>query len=434
MDVFKKNSQLIVIFFVWLLSGYAGPLVYAVIPATLFIFKRRNQYLELIIGFFFILVLSDSREGSLQWAVNAKDEYILMLAMFLLMDRKSFRPFNYFYQKFIPFFIIAFICLFFTPSEILFTAIEKTLSYLFLLLIISNYLERCHKDYGTWFYKTLIYFGISILVIGFILKFVNNEQAYLESRFRGMLGNPNGLGVFVLMLFLLYSVINEMYPKLFTNREKQVIYLSIFLSLLLSGSRNCIFAVIIFFFFSYFYKLSPFLGFILFAILLASYQYISQNLVNIIEGLGLNDYFRVNTLSDASGRYVAWSFAKDQIKESIWLGKGFEYTNYLYYVNSEWLSNLGHQGNAHNSYLTLWLDTGFFGLVAYMWAFLSSFFKAMRKSKLAIPIMYAVVFSTVFESWLTASLNPFTIQLFMILSILTSEQIIPSKAPVAIPV
>lgn len=390
--------------------------------------------MELLIGFFFILVMSDSRQDSLQWAVSAKDEYIAMLSLFLLMDQKSFQPFSYFYQKFMPFFLIACVCLFYTPSEIIFTSIQKTLSYILLIIVVSNYVVRCHKDHGSEFYKVLIYFGVTILVVGLAFKFIHNSQAYFEGRFRGLLGNPNGLGVFTLMFFLTFSVIKDVYPTLFTKSEKWVIYIAVFVSIFLSGSRNCLFALLIYFFFLFAYRLSTFLGFILFVILIVSYQAIQDNIVTIVEGLGLTSYLRVSTLSDASGRFVAWNFAKDQIKQSIWLGRGFEYTNYIFHINEDWLSAMGHQGNAHNSYLTLWLDTGLFGLVAYMWGFLGSFFRAARKSKLALPVMYSVIFSTIFESWLTASLNPYTIQLFIILSMLTSEQIIPSKAPAAIPV
>ena len=432
MEVFKQNRQFIIIIFTWLLAGLAGPLVYGVIPITMFILKRRNMYQELLLGFFFLLIMSDSRQQGLHWAESVKDIYIALLALFIYFDRKSFSPVSRFYLQFIPFFLVSFFCLFFTPGAIFFTAFEKTLSYLFLLIVIPNYTLRCHKDHGESFYKNLIYFTATILFAGFIIKFVHHEQAYMEGRYRGLLGNPNGLGVFALLVFLTFSVIQDIYPKLFTTREKYVIDILIILSLLMANSRNSILAVLIYLFFSYFYKISPFLGFIFFIIFIAADQYLSSHLADIVESLGLSHYFRVKTLEDASGRFIAWDFARDQIKKSIWFGKGFEYTDYLFKQNAEWLSNLGHQGNAHNSYLTFWLDTGFFGLAAYCWAFVSAFIKAAKRSKLIIPVLYSIIFSTMFESWLTASLNPFTIQVFIILSILTSETIVQSQAQAAL--
>jgi O-antigen ligase len=434
MEVFKENRALIGIFLLWLIAGYTGPFIYVVVGVTLFLMKQRNMYMELIVGFFYILILSDSRQDSLQWAVTVKNEYIVILSLFLLMDRKHFFPVNGFYKRFIPFFLISALCLFLAPTEIIGLAAEKTLSYFLLVLVVSNYVLRVHKDHGKNFYRVLIYFATIILIIGVILIFINPYQTHLEGRFRGLFGNPNGLGIFSIMLLLVFSVAKDIYPDLFVQWEKQVVYGSIFLSILMCGSRNSLFAAFIFLFFSYFYKLSPFLGFIFFAIFIAVYQYVSANIVSIVEALGLTSYLRVETLGDASGRYIAWNFAKDQIKQNLWLGRGFEYTNYLFDEYSDWLNALGHQGNAHNSYLTLWLDTGFFGLAAYLWAFLSSFLQAARKSKLAIPVLYCVIFSTIFESWLTASLNPFTIQLFIILSMLTSEEIIPSRRPVIVPI
>lgn len=392
------------------------------------------MYEELLLGLFFVLIMSDSRQHGLGWADAAKNEYIVLMAAFLVFDRKNFQPFNRFFRVFVPFFLIAFLCLFFAPGEIVITSFEKTLSYLLLLIVVPNYIVRCYQDKGELFYKDLVYFAASILFVGFIIKFIHHEQAYMEGRYRGLLGNPNGLGVYTLMVFLTFSIIQDLFPRLFNSREKVIVYLLIILSLLMSNSRNSIFAILIYLFFSYFYKISPFLGFIFFIIFLAVDQYLTTHLAQIVEALGLSDYLRVDTLENASGRFIAWDFARDQIKHSIWIGRGFEYTDYLFKENAEWLSRLGHQGNAHNSYLTLWLNTGFFGLAAYGWAFVSSFIKAAKKSKLVIPIMYAVIFSTIFESWLTASLNPFTIQLFIILSILTSDVIIPAKAPAAIPV
>jgi O-antigen ligase len=84
---------------------------------------------------------------------------------------------------------------------------------------------------------------------------------------------------------------------------------------------------------------------------------------------------------------------------------------------------LGHQGNAHNSYITFWLDTGIFGVLAYVVGIISAAVKGLRRSVFGMPVLYAVLFSSFFESWLTASLNPFTIQLLLIITILTKEEI-----------
>jgi O-antigen ligase len=419
----------------WTITGmYLGPVIYGIIPITLLSYKTKDKYQEILLGFFYMLILSDSRQASLSFAENAKNVYIVMMVLFLF-SRKSFSPFNKLVMPYIPFFLVAYISIFFAPPEIIGIAIEKTTSYLFLIMVVSNYVQYCYKKHGADFFKILIYFGASILAVGFVLRVINPAQTIMEGRYRGMLGNPNGLGIFALLFFLLFSLINDIYPKLLNRKEKNFIYIVIILSILLSGSRTSLFAIIIYLLFSYAYRYSPFIGFMLFVILAGSYQYITTNIVNIITSLGLTNYLRADTITEASGRFLAWRFAWENIKQSLFIGRGFEYTNYLFIVlNSKYLGDLGHQGNAHNSYLTLWLDTGLLGLLAYVTAFIIMFLKSAKKSKLAIPILYAVIFCSFFESWLTASLNPFTIQLFIILSILTTGLIIPQKDAVAIPV
>lgn len=434
METIKKNSQLVFMIFLWVASGYGGQYVpLALVPICVYLMKRREMYKELLIGFFILLTLSDSRSEFLSWAANAKNEYIVLLFLFIFLDRKSFTPFNYFYQKFLPFILVAFLCLFFSPGYLVITALQKTFSYIFLIVVVSNYTLKCHYKYGPEFYKSLVYAAAAILIAGLVLKFVNPGQTYLEGRYRGIVGNPNALGIFILLSFLTFALVRELYPTLFSNREKNVIFILMGLSLYMANSRNSIFAILIFIFFSYFYKISPYLGFIFFVVFLVVYQTVESNLVNIINGLGLGDYFRVETLKNASGRFIAWDFAKDHIKESPWLGRGFEFTEDLFGENQDWLNSLGHQGNAHNSYFTFWLDTGFIGLVAYVWAFVGSFIQAAKKSNIALPAMYAIIFSTIFESWMAASLNPFTIQLFIILTLFTSEAIYPSKTKVIVP-
>ena len=164
--------------------------------------------------------------------------------------------------------------------------------------------------------------------------------------------------------------------------------------------------------------MSPVLGFIIFILTIFVYQIVSENLIDIIVSLGLGDELRVDTLESGSGRIIAWKFAWQHIQDSFYFGNGFSYTEYLFRQNYEYLSKLGHQGAAHNAYLTIWLDTGLMGLIAFFIGLIITFYKASKYSKLAIPILYSILFSNYYESWITASLNPFTIQLLFTLTII----------------
>jgi O-antigen ligase len=437
LKILSQYRNLILIILSWVVVGmYMGPVIYIYLPITLFVMRSRGQYMEMLLGFLLMLILSDSRVERLHFAANAKEIYIILLGIFLFTDRKIFTVLSRFYLSFIPFFIVAILCVFNSPSENSFNAIEKTVSYILLLFVVPNYVQQAYITKGREFYKILIYLGATILLIGFVFKFLNPAMVTREARYEGLFGNPNGLGIFSLLFFLLVAVVNDLNPNLFDRREKTVIYAAIIISIVLSGSRGSLFGILIYFLFSSFYKISPFLGSFVVILFIAGYSYISSNLVGVISSVGLQDYLRVSTLEAGSGRFIAWQFSWKHIQESFWLGRGFEFTNYLFDIkeNVIYLQALGHQGNAHNSYITLWLDTGLIGVLAYIFAFAGSFIKAARKTRLALPIMYASLFSSFFESWLTASLNPFTIVLFIVLSILTSDVIIPAKAKIAVPV
>jgi O-antigen ligase len=414
----RENIQFLLTLLLWLAVGrYLGPAVYGVVPISLILFRQKGRYGELLMGFFFVLILSDSRQPGLEFAVSLKNVYIVMFSLFFFLDKEVFFPINRTYQKFIPFFLIAVLCIFF--SEDIPTSIEKTLSYFLVLLVVTNVTVKLLRENAPEFLSRLVFFGTALLFAGLVLKVLSPGVVTLEDRYTGILGNPNGLGVFSFLFFMLYTIVNRLYPELFSRVEKLGILSAVIISIVFCGSRSSIFSVMIFLIFNYFYRLSSFLGFIIFLTILMVYQYISLNLVSILTYLDLQSYFRVDTLEDGSGRFIAWEFAWQKIQDNVFLGKGFFYTEYLFKKFYVFLSAKGHQGNAHNSFLTFWLDTGLIGLILYSYAFISSFVRASRSTYMAIPVLYAIIFSANFESWLTGSLNPLTIQVWIILTVLT---------------
>ena len=62
------------------------------------------------------------------------------------------------------------------------------------------------------------------------------------------------------------------------------------------------------------------------------------------------------------------------------------------------------------------------GLLAQ--GFLLAFMKGAKKTRLAFPLMFAVLFSANFESWLAGSLNPITILFWILLTLITSEEFV----------
>lgn len=395
-----------------------APITYVIVPLVLLLFQRRKMYMEMLIGFFVILIFSDSRQYAFHFAQDIKDIYLVLLAVFMFSDWKSFRPGQRVFFRFLPFLITA--VFFLLLSDIVLQSAQKTLSYLLLLLVVPNYLAYSCKDDAKGALRKLIWTGVLVLVLGFVFRVFQPAFVTLAERYSGMLGNPNGLGLFCIVFFILVAVARNVVPDLFTKRESYLINGIIILSIVLSGSRNAVFTIGIFMMFHYFYKISPFIGILAFLVIVVVYQLLLANLASIIYSLDLQEFFRIETLENASGRIIAWNFGWEKISENPLIGHGIGHTDNLYRVNYAFLSVQGHQGNAHNSYITFWLDTGLFGLLFYLVAFAQSFIMGARRFTAAIPAMFALLFSAFFESWLTASLNPFTIQCVIIMTLISS--------------
>lgn len=416
-DIIKDNLQFLAILIIWILAGIASPFVgVAAIALSVILLKKKGMHMEILLGFFFILILSDSREYAMEFAAKGKDIYLVLMALMMFIDKNYFKPFNKLYQYLLLFILIAFISLINSENPIV--GAQKTLSYLLVFMVIPNYLLSAFRERGDDLLKGLTMTGIIILGGGLAMKFISPDLVTLAGRFNGLLGNPNGLGIFSFLFFLMFSIIKSYRPTLFSKNEVLLIYGLIFISVWLSGSRGSLLAMVIFMFFSYFNKMSPFLGFILLLIAIVVNEIVTANMVSIVLALGLQDFFRLDTLEQGSGRLIAWVFIWEHIQDNLFLGKGFAHTEYIFRKNYNKLAMMGHQGNAHNSFLTFWMDTGLIGLLAYIIGIFAIVFKAAQNSRLAVPVLYAVCFSAFFESWLTASLNPFTIQFIIIFTIL----------------
>jgi len=401
---------------------YGGTLVYIAFPLAIIRMKQREMYGELLIGFFLMLILSDSEEPRMMFAKSIKTIYVVMLALFVFFDKKAFVPYNSLYKIFIPFFLISCYCVFF--SETLDVGIQKTFSYFILFLVVPNFITKLFREQGTQIFKNIIFFGTTILGIGILLIVLNESIAYnlVIGRFRGVFGNPNGLGLFCFLFFALFYVLNKTFITLFSSKEKVLIYSLIILSIILSNSRNAFFSVLILLLFTRFFRESPFWGFVVSILFIFMNYILIGQLPVLLEGLGLQNYLRLDTINNLSGRSVAWEFAWVKIQDNFFIGKGFGYDEYLMRKNSHMLGMLGHQGGVHSSFLSLWLNFGLLGLLIYMRSFFLTFIKASKVNKLAFPLMYAVLFTATFEGLFIGSLNPHMIILLMIITLVSEPE------------
>ncbi|MCJ8166341.1 O-antigen ligase family protein [Pontibacter sp. E15-1] len=415
-------KQLFLLLLVWLVTGITlGAVAIPVLALFALYLQNQGRHIYLFIAFFFTLILSDSRLYALSFSQDLKTVLMLLLLLPLLFAKKYTLALDFTKSFHIPFLLyisFAFFCISFSPEP--FTAIQKTVSYILLFILVPVLFYSLYQTYKTYFLKAVIYLGVAVLIAGYLMYLANPMLVMynLGGRSSGALGNPNGLGMFCFLFFLLYFVIRHYFPKLFSKKENVIILILIFSSLLWSGSRGQTISIMIFLITQFLSKKNKTVGVLISTALGLLLITIDIDIVAIANTLGFEDYLRIDTLDAGGGRVVARHFAWEQIQKNFWVGRGFGYTEWIYRQHFYELSMLGHEGNAHNAFLTVWLDTGFIGLILFIAGWGLLFLKAAQNSYLAFPIAFAIIASNMVESWLVASLNPFTIQLLMVLTLL----------------
>lgn len=401
----------------WIVVGiFTGPLVYVIVPLHLLMLHKKGEWLIVLLGLWLIFTLSDSRQGMFRFAQSVKPILMALVGVLYFTGNDAHKQHG-FLTPFIPFFIIAGWAWFDSPVAI--DSLQKTASYVLLLLVIPWLVANLLEQDRDRLLRHLILLGALVLVIGIVLRFVYPGFVIFKGeRFSGLLGNPNGLGIYGFMFFCMLTLIFTYHPHLYSFKEKIVIYGLIVASLIMSGSRGGMFSTALFLAGWYLFQRNALLGFVAMTSLFISYQLVEQNFVEIVTSMGLQDFFRLDTLASGSGRVVAREFAWKQIETQYWMGKGFGFTEYLMKLHAKEFLKEGHQGNVHNSYLTIWLDTGLLGLIAFCWGWIKNFMRSAAYATVVWAVLFGMLLSTTVESWLAASLNPFTIQLVIILSLL----------------
>ncbi|MEX2597811.1 MAG: O-antigen ligase family protein [Salibacteraceae bacterium] len=414
LDHIKSRTDLYVLLVSWALVGFVAPTIVAVgySALTFLLVLRTRDITKIFIAFIAMLVFSDSRSSMFAFAETAKIGAVVLLFLYVVLNWGKFsQNSNKVFVYFLPFLLYAVAASAWANDP--FNAFQKSFSYGLIFFLVPVVFAQGLKDNRN-IPVELVYFFSVLLAVGLIIHLVNPSFTSLVGRYRGLLGNPNGLGIFLTVVFAVYYPVRKEYELLSSNQRFTWFFLIVFIaSLVLTGSRTSLIALALFFGFNRLRYLSNAITVIVFIVLVLSYEYLLLQLPIIIQSLGLAEYFRLDTLEEGSGRFIAWNFAWQRIQEVFFVGGGFTHTEYVFRLFSDELSRLGHQGNAHNSYLTLWLDTGLIGIVLFGLGLVRTVAAAIKSSPYTLPIVYAVLFSTYFESWLSASLNPFT-SLFLI--------------------
>ena len=413
----KQNAQFIFLILTWIIAGFiSDELASVIVLLSLMLLKSKNRYSELIIAFCLILFLADNRHHHFDFAREIKDIALVLVSAFVLFDKKQFPQKSRLFYPFTAFLLLSFIMCYRHPTP--FLSLQKTISYLLMFAVVPNYFVKILNENAEAFFRNFILFFATLLFIGLTMIIWKNDEVYYNGRFNGLLGNPNGAGTYCVVFSILIASVLFHFPNLLSKTELFYIGLCIVITLILCSSRNAIFSILIFLFFKRFYKISSIIGFVIVIISVLLFQILSQYLPQIISSLGLGSYLRIKHLDDGSGRLIAWSFGWREIQNNFLFGRGFAYEEYFFDINKEALSEEGHQGGIHNAFLAVWMNTGLAGLILFLVAWFRIFFKAAANSYLAIPTLFTLLFANMFESWINASLSPYTIIALLIITTL----------------
>jgi O-antigen ligase len=396
------------------LSSFGGSIV-AMIAALLVILNdvSKENYRYVFIVFASLLLFSDSNSSLFyQSGKNGKDLAIVAIAIMLFVKNKT--NFQYSYLRYFAAYLgIALLGLLVANFSML--GLQKLFSYGLVIWIIPVLLLLIfEKGEGLVFFQQLIVTFTVIYFISIILSRVNPANFAQFGRFNGIHRNPNGVGIFSTLFIMNMYLIKEKVPQIFSKRVFLAI-LSIFIfSIVLASSRNSIIALTLFFVFSLF-RVRFFVGFVLIIGIALGYSYLMLLIEQLVLAADLEKELRLDTLSYASGRIYIWQACWMEIQNNFWLGHGFSFEEY-----SNWdkayvkiLPMLIHNyGNVHNSYLTIWLNTGLLGLLAYLIGLITYVVKHQFNSRRLVPFIFATIFMAFFESFMVASLNPYTWQLW----------------------
>lgn len=415
---YKDGLLLIgIVTFLAAIIPFAGYVLY---PLMLFLLLRKQAYLLFLFAFLWLLILSDFKvepgtNPPIAFAKSVKNLGAVLLLFLVLSNKKIRMQRNGIIVGFIPFFAVLFFALIYAGDPLL--GIQKNISYLILMYSVPKLLFYEWQKNGDKTFVDLIFFISGILVFCFPFTLIAPTEEFAGGiRFSGIFGNPNGLAIFSICFFALLLVFKPVIIRRTGLRQFWLIVGVIALTIFLSGSRNGVLSMLILWLFYTFFKESPGISLVLMLSILSLVVLIDVNLVSVLKQLGMEQYFRIQTLEGGSGRAVAWAFSLDKIEDYFFFGGGLGNDEYIIRQHYFVLTRLGHEGGVHNSYLSMWFDAGIIGLSAYFIALVSFFVRMNKVNKAALPILFTVLFNITFESWLVASLNPFTIVLFMVMT------------------
>ncbi|GAB4428675.1 MAG: hypothetical protein OHK0039_47230 [Bacteroidia bacterium] len=414
----KYRSLLLVLPVLHVVGNAAAPLALLLFGVFCLMQAARKRHDVLLLTTLVIFILGDSRLWYIQWPKNMRMIILMLMAAITIIDLArgiyKLRPVMWVATVFYLLSIIVSVRNF-DPG----LSFSKATSYYLLLFVAVHYFNHHVRKQGRVLLQDLFWMVILIVGIGLLLiPLQPNIVFFAESgRYRGLFGNPNGMGVYLTLVtplvYLHFRIERKPLPlRLFA-------WGLILFSLFITFSRNGLISVIFFFFLSFLHKNGSLkLRVIAFYLMVLPLIMVVTNetlLVQLIRLTGFEEQLRVETLLSGSGRFFAWQFALDTFAAYPWLGRGFAYEEILFHdYMPQWLYATGHQGGVHNSYIAFLLNNGVIGLTLVL-LFYILLIRRIPVRRYIPAIIISTAFSAFFEPWLSSSLNAFTVHMLLLI-------------------
>ncbi|MBP6722757.1 MAG: O-antigen ligase family protein [Bacteroidia bacterium] len=397
-----------------LIAGVAASVLgMAICAAAVVYLWYRELHSSIVILFLFVLILGDSRVDIFQFIKDLRVEVMMLIFLITIFEVRNQRyKINAIMLYLLPFLAVALLALIFSPT--IGVAFSKTISFAIFYFVLFNYVHHKLQVYGIQLMADVLYLIVTLLILGFIfLPLFPEFISYGGTRYNGIMGNPNGMGMLVTLATPITAYLFQKHS--FPKRFKTFVWILITVSLLMCSSRNAIFSISLFWMLYLGLRGTPARRIFFMFVFLPGVAIIlyKVDLETVFTTLGLDAYFRVKELDSGSGRIFAWAHAYELIKKAPLIGCGFSCEEYNFTNETSFqLWKSGHQGGVHNSYLAFAVNTGFVGTVFFL-GFLLNAARMVRNWRFLIPFMFSILFSAIFESWLFSSLSAFHV-LFLI--------------------
>jgi O-antigen ligase len=419
-SLFRENISNYLVIILWVILGKTTPSIAQIfIPISFLYFIIQKNDLFLLIGMLLAIVISDNYYS--WWIAPIKPIMLILLFLYTLFS-SDLKPFRSFTKAFYLFFAYG-VCLF-AVSDYFSASVQKFSAYILMFLTIPSLIFKIQKEYGKDAFKHLTLFCVVVIGVSFLYKYVDPYSSYSHGgRLRGTFGNPNGLGMFVFFALSLFEISRKYLNLSYSRLEVYFIYVLFGLVVIATGSRSSLVAIGLFYLFRKFGGRSIAASVLILIGIIVFFQFFLNDLVQFLISIGLGDTLRLNvdgaqSVETGSGRLVAWNFAWEEIQKNLVFGKGWAHEEELFHSEriQLMLNMLNHEGGAHNIYLIFWMNTGIVGLILFFVPLINVFNQAYRKSKDMLPFLFGGLFLGSFEPWLAGPLNPYTITMLIILS------------------